>query len=63
MTNKKAIQKEDENTENLYTKQQIIKSQRYIQYKDLLMSILKENKKYSSKEIDIKIKKFLERKV
>lgn len=58
--NKKEIENKNE---TLYTKQQIIKSQKYKQYRDLLTTTLEENKKYSNKEIDIKIKEFLERKV
>lgn len=49
--------------EALYTKQQIVDSKKYKKHKDLLMSILQDNKSYSSKEIDMKIKEFLERKV
>lgn len=52
-----------ETKEILYNKQQIINSKKYSRYKDLLTSILEENKNYSNKEIDIKIKEFLERKV
>jgi len=58
--NKKVLEKK---SETLYTKQQIIKSQKYKKYKDILTTILEENKNYSSKEIDTKIKEFLERKV
>lgn len=66
MTKQKEAQSKKERKkkdEALYTKQQIIESQKYKQYKDLLTTILEENKKYSSIEIDIKIKEFLERKV
>lgn len=60
MTKQKQTQ---ETKEILYNKQQIINSKRYSKYKDLLTSILEKNKNYSSKEIDTKIKQFLERKV
>ncbi len=66
MTKQKETQnkKEIENKkETLYTKQQIINSKKYSKYKDLLMSILEERKKYYNKEIETKIKEFLERKV
>lgn len=59
MTKQKEIQKKEE----IYTKKQIANSKRYGKYKDLLMSILQDSKGYSNKEIDIKIKEFLERKV
>ena len=49
--------------EILYNKHQIVNSKKYSKYKDLLVSILEENRNYSSKEIDTKIKQFLERKV
>lgn len=52
-----------ETKETLYTKQQIVDSKKYKKYKDLLISILENNKSYSIKEVDIKIKEFLERKV
>ena len=60
MTKQKEVQ---EVKETLYTKQQITESKKYRKYKDLLMSILQDNKSYTSKDIDIKIKDFLERKV
>ena len=66
MTKQKENQKKEEfenKNETLYTKQQIVNSKKYGKYKDLLMSILQENKNYSNKQIDIKIKEFLERKV
>lgn len=59
MTKQKEVQKKEE----IYTKEQIANSKRYSKYKDLLMSILQDSKGYSNKEIDIKIKQFLERKV
>lgn len=60
MTKQKEVQ---EVKKTFYTKQQITDSKKYRKYKDLLMSILQDNKSYSSKEIDMKIKDFLERKV
>lgn len=57
-------QKETQNKKGiLYTKQQIINSKKYSKYKDLLMSILEGTKKYYNKEIETKIREFLERKV
>ena len=49
--------------ETSYSKKQIVKSKKYSKYRDILMSILEDNKNYSNKEIDTKIKEFLERKV
>lgn len=60
MTKQKQVQ---ETKETLYSKSQIVNSKKYSKYKDLLMSILEDSKGYSNKEIDIKIKQFLERKV
>lgn len=60
MTKQKEVQ---ETKETFYTKQQITESKKYRKHKDLLISILQDNKSYSSKEIDMKIKDFLERKV
>ena len=57
-------QKEMKETKEIaYTKQQIVNSKKYKRYKDMLVSILQDNKSYSSKEIEMKIKEFLERKV
>lgn len=60
MTKQKESQKKKE---TLYTKNQIINSQKYKQYKDLLTAILEDNNSYSSKQVDVKIKEFFERKV
>ncbi len=72
MTKQKETQKKEEfkqeretqkNKQIGYTKQQIVNSKKYCKYKDLLITILKDKYKYSNKEIDIKIREFLERKV
>lgn len=60
MTKQKQVQ---EIKEAIYNKKQIVNSKKYNKYRDLLMSVLENEKSYSSKEIDMKIKEFLERKV
>jgi len=51
------------NEEEKYTKEQILRSKKYLEYNDLLKSLLKEDKSYSIREIDNKINEFLKRKV
>ncbi|MDO5388159.1 MAG: hypothetical protein Q4F63_02905 [Clostridia bacterium] len=48
--------------EKTYTKEQIIKSERYRNYADILKGVLGE-RRYSLKEIDEAIKEFLNREV
>lgn len=60
-TESKAI--ENKIMENKFTKEQLVNSQKYRQYKDLLQAILKENKQYTLKQIDEEIKKFMKGKV
>lgn len=62
----KAIEKkikENKVIENKFSKEQLVNSEKYRQYKDLLQAILKENKQYSLKQIDEEIKKFMKGKV
>lgn len=54
--------KEDKVIET-FTKEQIIKSKKYNRHRDVLISILEENKSYSIEDIEQKIKEFLKRKV
>ena len=49
--------------ENKFTKEQLVNSQKYRQYKDLLQAILKKDKLYTLKQIDDEIKKFMKGKV
>ena len=60
-TESKAI--ENKTMENKFTKEQLVNSQKFRQYKDLLQAILKENKLYTLKQIDDEIKKFMKGKV
>lgn len=46
-----------------FTKEQIINSKKYNKYRDVLKSILEENKSYSIEDIEQIIKEFLKRKV
>jgi len=46
-----------------YSKQQIVNSNKYSKYKDILTAVLKEDAKYSNEEVEKIIKNFLERKV
>ena len=65
-TESKAIEKkvkENKVIENKFTKEQLVNSEKYRQYKDLLQAILKENKQYTLKQIDEEIKKFMKGKV
>lgn len=54
---------ENKTMENKFTKEQLVNSQKFRQYKDLLQAILKENKQYTLKQIDEEIKKFMKGKV
>ena len=54
---------ENKTMENKFTKEQLVNSEKYRQYKDLLQAILKENKQYTLKQIDEEIKKFMKGKV
>lgn len=45
--------------EETYTKQAILNSKRYIKQKDLVNALLDEDKKYTLKEVDNTIRKYL----
>ena len=45
--------------EEAYTKQAILNSKRYIKQKDLVNALLDEDKKYTLKEVDKTIRKYL----
>lgn len=51
------------NTENSYTKEQILKSKKYKNRTDLLNTILQDNKEYTIAQVDSEIEKFMKRKV
>ena len=46
-----------------FRKQQIINSQKYLKYKDLLEALLLENRTYSTEEVNLTIENFFKRKV
>ena len=45
--------------EETYTKQAILNSKKYIKQKDLVNALLDDDKKYTLKEVDNSIKKYL----
>jgi len=53
----------NENIENVYTKEQILKSKKYKNRADLLNTILQNNKEYTTEQVDGEIEKFMKRKV
>ena len=59
-TLKDDIQSVEEITqEETYTKRAILNSKRYIKQKDLVNALLDEDKKYTLKEVDNTIRKYL----
>lgn len=59
----KTSKKEIKNTEDKFSKEQIVKSKRFRKNIDLLNAILKENKQYTLKEVEEIIKNFMKGKV
>ena len=59
----KTSKKENKVTEEKYTKNQIVKSKTFIDNKDLLNAVLKEDKSYSKKEINEIIENYKKGKV
>lgn len=59
----KTSKKEIKNTEDKFSKEQIVKSKRFRNNMDLLNAILKENKQYTLKEVEEIIKNFMKGKV
>lgn len=59
----KTSKKEIRNTEDKFSKEQIVKSKRFRNNIDLLNAILKENKQYTLKEVEEIIKNFMKGKV
>lgn len=63
-TSKKETKKEVKKVaEEKYTKEQIVNSKTFINNRDLLNAVLKENKKYTKIEIDEIIKNYMKGKV
>lgn len=61
-----AVKKENvpvRDAEKKFTKEQLLKSQKYRHQRDLLSALLEDNKRYSVAEVNKKIKEFLERKM
>ncbi len=56
-------EKQSEIATGVFNKKQIMQSDKYNKYKDILSVVLKENESYSTQEVEKKIKEFLERKV
>lgn len=59
----KTSKKEIKNTEDKFSKEQIVKSKRFRNNIDLLNAILKENRQYTLKEVEEIIKNFMKGKV
>lgn len=59
----KTSKKEMKNTEDKFSKEQIVRSKRFRNNIDLLNAILKENKQYTLKEVEEIIKNFMKGKV
>jgi len=55
--------KNQEKTENKYSKTQIVNSKKYEKNRDVLQAILKETEKYTTEEVDKKIENFMKRRV
>lgn len=51
------------NNDNVYTKEQILKSKKYKNRADLLKAILKDSKQYTLDQVNNEIEKFMKRKV
>lgn len=52
-----------EKTETTYLKTQLVQSQKYKNKRDILNSILDDNKRYTFKEVDALVDNFLRKKV
>ncbi len=59
----KTSKKEIKNTEDKFSKEQIVKSKRFRNNVDLLNAVLKESKQYTLKEVEEIIKNFMKGKV
>lgn len=46
-----------------YLKRDLVQSKRYAEYRDILQALLKDDKAYTSKEVDSIIKNFLKKEV
>ena len=63
LVTKKTGENKSKTNELKYTKKQIVLSEKYVNRKDILNVLLKEECSYTFKEVDELLNKFLERKV
>ena len=57
------MSKKDEKKELKFTKEQILKANRFLTYQDILNAFLKDSEEYSINEVQTKIDNFLTTKV
>lgn len=55
--------KKEEITEERFTKEQIVSSEKYKKNKDILTAILKQDETYTKEEVENTIQEFLKRRV
>lgn len=60
---KKTENKSEIKTENTYTKDQILMSEKYAKRRDLVNALLEDDKEYTITEVDAMMEKFLKGKV
>ncbi len=60
---KKTENKSESKTENTYTKDQILMSEKYAKRRDLVNALLEDDKEYTITEVDAMMEKFLKGKV
>lgn len=60
---KKTENKSEIKTENTYTKDQILMSEKYAKRRDLVNALLEDDKEYTIAEVDEMMEKFLKGKV
>ncbi len=58
-----AEKKTESKTENTYTKDQILTSEKYAKRRDLVNALLEDDKEYTIMEVDAMMEKFLKGKV
>lgn len=63
MSNKKEKEKMAEEIEVLFSKEQILKSNRFKNKRDVLNALLKDDKRYKLSDVESKLKEFLNKEV
>lgn len=63
MSNKKEKEKTAEEIEVLFSKEQILKSNRFKNKRDVLNALLKDDKRYKLSDVESKLKEFLNKEV